>query len=168
MDYDRYMAIAIDQAKTAFDAGEFPVGCIIVYSGEVIASGFRKNTNEDDLNEVDHAEILALRELSRLKQPVDRKKAVLFCTLEPCLMCYSAIILSGIGTIVYAYEDAMGGGTSCDLSKLAPLYADAEIELVSGVLRGQSLALFKKFFENPANRYWKGSLLEAYTLSAEK
>ena len=48
----------------------------------------------------------------------------IFCTMEPCLMCLGAIMLSGIRKIVYAYEDVMGGGTGCDLSGLKPLYSN--------------------------------------------
>ena len=61
-------------------------------------------------------------------------------------MCFSAIMLSGIGRIVYAYEDVMGGGTGCDRSTLAPLYRNAPLTVVAGVLRERSLVLFQRFF----------------------
>jgi tRNA(adenine34) deaminase len=80
-------------------------------------------------------------------------------------MCLGALILSGIGQVVYAYEDVMGGGTKCDLSKLTPLYRDHKISIVPNILRRQSLELFKAFFRNPENRYWQGSLLAQYTLN---
>ena len=84
--------------------------------------------------------------------------------MEPCLMCYSALILAGIGTIVYAYEDVMGGGTGCDLAKLTPLYQSSPIRVVPNVLRSESLKMFKSYFSDPANNYWKQSLLAKYTL----
>ncbi len=168
MTYDKYMEIAVVQAERALKEGDFPVGCVIVYDGDVVASGSRQNSAGSELNEIDHAEIIALKELSGSKKKINRGQALLFCTLEPCLMCYAAIILSGIGKIVYAYEDVMGGGTSCDLSNLPPLYANAEIEIVPNVLREKSLALFADFFKKPNNKYWKNSLLEKYTLSAVK
>lgn len=80
-------------------------------------------------------------------------------------MCYSAIMLAGIGRIVYAYEDAMGGGTSCRLDSLPPLYGQRKPVIIPGVLRKESLALFKSFFSNPDNGYWKDSLLEKYTMA---
>ena len=80
-------------------------------------------------------------------------------------MCFGASMIAGIGRIVFAYEDVMGGGTECDRRPLPLLYKDSNIEVISGVLRAESLALFKTFFSNPANTYWKGSLLERYTLS---
>ncbi|WP_124329485.1 nucleoside deaminase [Desulfonema ishimotonii] len=114
--------------------------------------------------QVDHAEMVALRRLDAMNPDIDRSRITLFCTMEPCLMCYGAILLSGIGTIVYAYEDVMGGGTACDLSALPPLYSDRRIDIVPHVLRRESLELFKAFFENSENSYWQGSLLERYTL----
>ena len=85
--------------------------------------------------------------------------------MEPCLMCLGALVLSGIGEIVYAYEDVMGGGTRCDLTKLTPLYKNFKFSIVPSVLRNESLQLFKAFFQNPKNAYWRGSLLASYTLS---
>jgi tRNA(adenine34) deaminase len=69
--------------------------------------------------------------------------------------------------VVWAYEDAMGGGTRCDRSTLPPLYRDRRITVVPRVLRGRSLALFQTFFRNPDNGYWAGSLLAEYTLAQE-
>lgn len=80
-------------------------------------------------------------------------------------MCFSAILLSGIGRIVYAYEDVMGGGTGCDRSGLPPLYRNAKLTVISGVLRINSLLLFKRFFADSANPYWADSLLSRYTLA---
>ena len=79
-------------------------------------------------------------------------------------MCLGASMLSNIHTIVYAYEDVMGGGTGCDVSTLTSLYQNRPIVVVSNILRKESLKLFKAFFKNPSNRYWQGSLLAQYTL----
>ena len=87
--------------------------------------------------------------------------------MEPCLMCFGAILIHGIGQVVYAYEDAMGGGTGCTLAKMPVLYRDSKISIVSNVLRKESLALFKAFFSDPKNTYWQNSLLADYTLSQE-
>jgi tRNA(adenine34) deaminase len=80
-------------------------------------------------------------------------------------MCYSAIILAGIAKVVFAYEDVMGGGTECDLEQLRPLYSNSRIEVLPGVLRDKSLQLFKTYFSDPMNHYWKGSVLAQYTLN---
>lgn len=161
-----YMALALEQAQKAYDNGEFPVGCVIVQDGQVIASGARQGTTQDRafFSEIDHAEIRALKHLETIEIRFDPEKSVLFSTMEPCLMCFGAIILAGIKKIVYAYEDPMGGGTTCDLKKLPPLYEQCRVEIIPGVLRQKSLDLFRKFFNKETNSYWKNSYLEAYTL----
>ncbi len=165
-EYENYMKYAIKEADKAFKIGEFPVGCVIVQDGQIIATGARKGTsnNMKRPSEIDHAEIRALKNIEITDINIKLDQAVLFCTMEPCLMCFAAIILSGIKNIVYAYEDVMGGGTSCDLNLLPPLYKNSNINLVSGVLRNKSLEYFKMFFSKKKNLYWKNSLLEQYTL----
>lgn len=160
------MGLALEEARKAFDCGEFPVGCVIVQDETVIASGARTGTGQAEafFSELSHAEIRALQNLEESGRVFDPVRTTLFCTMEPCLMCFGAIILSGIQKIVYAYEDAMGGGTSCDLSKLPLLYEKCQINVTGGVLRQKSLDLFYKFFNKETNLYWKDSFLEKYTL----
>ncbi len=165
MDYQYFMKKALNQAEKALSAGEFPVGCVVVYEDKILVEAHRTGSIKNSVNEIDHAEILALRRLVDLEKDIDKSKITLFCTLEPCLMCFGAIILSGIGKIVYAYEDVMGGGTGCNLSKLNPLYNNCKISIISNILRQESLELFKAYFSKPSNTYWSGSLLAKRTLS---
>lgn len=165
MNYDRFMGAALREAQKALARGDFPVGCVMVHEGRIVARGSRKGTCGDGRNELDHAEIVALRRLAGRKKPVDASAITVFSTLEPCLMCFSALMLHGIGEIVYSYEDAMGGGTACDRLRLSPLYRDSRIRVRCGVRRGESLALFKAFFADPRHSYWRGSYLAEYTLN---
>jgi tRNA(adenine34) deaminase len=165
MKYELFMEEALVAARKALDRGEFPVGCVIVHEGKIIATGSRQGTAGELFSETDHAEILALKQLEGAA-PVDRSHLTLYCTLEPCLMCFGAILISGIRHIVFAYEDVMGGGTRCDLGRMPPLYSSRTVTIVPHILRNKSLLLFKSFFSNPDNTYWKDSLLAAYTLSA--
>ncbi len=164
MDYQFFMELALDQARQAHLEGEFPIGCVIAYKNKIVLSGTRRGTKGESPNEVDHAEMVALRRLAELDKDIDHKKLTLFCTLEPCLMCYGAIILSRIGELVYAYEDVMGGATRGDITQLGPLYESAGISIVRSIMRPESLELLKSFFSDPANTYWKGSVLARYTL----
>ncbi len=107
MNYEHFMGKALDQAKKALSAGEFPVGCVMVHQDKIMATGSRKGTVGDFPNEVEHAEMIALKRLIDLKVNTDKNRIVLFTTLEPCLMCLGALILSGISEIVYAYEDVV-------------------------------------------------------------
>ncbi|MBF0233080.1 MAG: nucleoside deaminase [Desulfamplus sp.] len=173
------MDFALAEAAKALDNGEFPVGCVIVFNGLVVAYGSRKGTSPlssdtgspaNRPSEIDHAEIRALKfledKIAALNNDIDivTEECVLYCTMEPCLMCFGAIILSGIKKVVYAFEDPMGGGTSCALEVLPPLYQNSRITVVSNVRRSESLNFFARFFSREKNLYWKNSLLEKYTL----
>ena len=158
------MKKALGQAEHALAEGEFPVGCVMVYQDKILVTGSRKGTIGGDRNEIDHAEMVALRRLIEIEDNIDPSKITVFCTMEPCLMCYGALMLAGVGEIVFAYEDVMGGGTGCELSRLKPLYKNSPVTVVAGVMRAESLKIFKSYFSNPANSYWKQSLLAEYTL----
>jgi tRNA(adenine34) deaminase len=164
MDYEHFMRRALAQAELAAASGEFPVGCVLVYQDEILTAGARQGTTDEGHNEIDHAEIVALRRLADIEDRVDRSQITAFSTMEPCLMCYAALIIAGIGKLVYAYEDVMGGGTACELTRLNPIYKNSRIKVVPNILRAESLKMFKKFFANPANGYLKQSLLAEYTL----
>jgi len=167
MTHEHFMKEALGLAGAALKEGEFPVGCVLVFKNGILATGSRKGTLAGTANEVDHAEIMALRNLAGSKEcnEINRQEITIYCTMEPCLMCFGAVLLSGIGRIVYAYEDVMGGGAGCDIEQLSPLYRNSLIEIIPGILRKESLAVFKAYFSNPSNSYWKGSLLADYTLA---
>jgi len=165
MDHEFFMKEALKEAEKALLSNEFPVGCVVVSENNVIATGSREGTAGPVPNELDHAEMVVLRKIGALNR--NPSAMTLYTTMEPCLMCFGAILIHGIGQVVYAYEDAMGGGTGCTLAKMPALYRDSKISIVSNVLRKESLALFKAFFSAPENTYWQNSLLADYTLSQE-
>jgi len=165
MNHDHFMKKALELAEDALARGEFPVGCVMVHRETILVTGARKGTIGNDGNELDHAEMVALRRLIELDGPINYGDVTVFCTMEPCLMCYAALILAGIGNIIYAYEDVMGGGSACELTRLKPLYKNSPITVVADVMRTESLQLFQAYFSNPANSYWKNSLLAEYTLA---
>jgi tRNA(adenine34) deaminase len=164
MDNEFFMRKALEEAQAALAAGEFPVGCVMVHDNKTLVSGARKGTTGNYPNEVDHAEMVALQRLFRLGSKINLKEVTAFSTLEPCLMCFGALMISGIGRLVFAYEDAMGGGTRCDTANMAPLYQSNQIKIVPGILRNESLELLKIFFSESQNTYLRDSLLATYTL----
>lgn len=164
MDNEYFMKKALEEAQTALAAGEFPVGCVMVHDNKTLVSGARTGTTGDYPNEVDHAEMIALRRLFRLDAKINPQEVIVFSTLEPCLMCFGALMISGIGKLVFAYEDAMGGGTHCDTAHMTPLYQSNQMAIMSGILRNESLKLLKTFFSQPQNTYLRDSILAAYTL----
>lgn len=157
------MQLALHQAREALDGGEFPVGCVIEHQGEVVATGRRVNSI-GKVNEMDHAEMVALRALLDSEYQLNLAKVTVYSTMEPCLMCFTTLLVNGVRNFVFGYEDAMGGGTKLPLNMLPPLYSDLKVNVVGGVLRKQSLQLFQEFFSAPDNEYLKNSLLESYTL----
>lgn len=80
-------------------------------------------------------------------------------------MCYTTLLLSGLRSFVWGYEDIMGGGTNLPLDRLAPLYAGMQIENIPHVLRRESLKLFQDFFHRYS--YWADSELARYTLAQD-
>ncbi|EKD38805.1 MAG: CMP/dCMP deaminase zinc-binding protein [uncultured bacterium] len=162
--HEKYMEMALQQAREALAIGDFPVGCVIEYDGEIVASGRRSNSF-GQMNEIDHAEILALRALLAGSRKIAFDRVTVYSTMEPCLMCFATMLVNGVRKFVYSYEDAMGGGTNLPLPQLSPLYRDMNVLVVGGVLRGSSLALFKKFFSSPDCQYLQSTLLAAYTLN---
>lgn len=164
-DRDEYcMGLALAEASQALQLGEFPVGCVIIDGDSLVASGKRLNS-KGQVNELDHAEIQALKQLYERHPAIDRSTLTVYSTMEPCLMCTATLIVSGIQRVVYGYEDAMGGGTNLPLGQLAPLYSKHPFTVVGGVRRRESLALFQQFFRDPHCAYLSDSYLAHYTLS---
>src|SRR4051812_1766469 len=111
MDTEPGMAAALAAARTALDAGELPIGAALTIGGDVVA---RAHTRERaERRYLVHAELLALIELDR-QQPSfqDRRRATLFTTVEPCVMCLGAAMSAFVGTIVYALPSPTDGATT--------------------------------------------------------
>jgi tRNA(adenine34) deaminase len=183
LNHEKWMSGALDLAASALSRGNFPVGCVLVSGDMLVGSGVRSHTRPGDMNELDHAEVSALRDWIDRGRPLghgDDTDITAYCNLEPCLMCLGALILNGIKRIVYAYEDVMGGATGLNFSrpltgaagtvgglfdiKNDNLYIENRVEILGGIKRRESLALFKRFFSDPAQSYWRDSLLYKYTL----
>ena len=178
--HEKWMSEALNLAASALSRGVFPVGCVLVSGNLIVGSGVRSHTMSGDVNELDHAEVCALRDWIERGRPLghgNNTDITAYCNLEPCLMCLGALILNGIKRIVYAYEDVMGGATGLDFLRPITgaagkagclfndnLYAKSHVEILGGVKREESLAFFKRFFSDPAQSYWRNSLLSKYTL----
>lgn len=162
-EHEQYMATALEEARQSLAEGEFPVGCVMTAGGRVVAQGRRRNSAGEACNEIDHAEVLTLRRLVAEQPRIDLGEVTVYSTLEPCLMCYATLLLSGVRSFVWAYEDVMGGGANLPLYMLNTLYAQMRVHLVDRVLRPESLRLFQQFFRS--GTYWQDSLLARYTLA---
>jgi tRNA(adenine34) deaminase len=159
-----FMRLALAEAEIALESGEFPVGCIITDGESVVASGYRQSSSGDIANELDHAEIMALKNLWKNRPEISRDRLCLYSTLEPCLMCFGAVLISGITRIVYAFEDAMGGGTGLVRPGMPPLYREIDLTVIPNVCRQESLQLLQHYFSDMENRYLRNTFFEAYTM----
>ncbi len=162
-EHEHFMAAALEEARQALAEGEFPVGCVLVAGGRIVARSRRRNSAGAACNEIDHAEVLALRSLLTEQPKINPGEVTVYTTLEPCLMCYATLLLSGVRSFVWAYEDVMGGGANLPLYMLNTLYAQMRVHLLDRVLRADSLRLFQQFFRTAT--YWQESLLARYTLA---
>ena len=145
---ERFMLAALDLAKQARDAGEVPVGAVVVQHGEagdaIIGRGFNAPISRHDPSA--HAEIMALRDAAQTLQNYRLPGCSLYVTLEPCAMCLGAIFHARIARVVYGAADPKTGacGSVVDLSSSTQLNHHAEI--VGGVLADEASALLKQFF----------------------
>lgn len=138
------MREAIALARESAAAGEVPVGAVVVRGDEVIGRGRNQPITAHDPTA--HAEVVALRDAAARVGNYRLPGAVLYVTLEPCLMCVGAAIHARVGTIVYgATEPKAGAMESTQRAHQHPAL-NHRIVVVSGVLAAESRALFQTFF----------------------
>ena len=141
MQYDDnyFMNLALEEANKAANADEVPVGAVIVNGGgEIISSAF--NTVEKDVSCIMHAEIKAILNAQKQLENWRLDECSLYVTLEPCIMCCGAILLSRISKVVYGTIDPKGGSASTILN--------GKIEVISGIMEEKSSLLLKSFFKS--------------------
>jgi len=139
---EQYMQQALKEAQKAYDAGEVPVGAIIVMNDRVIARGHNQVELLNDCTA--HAEILALTTAFNFLSSKYLPDATLFVTLEPCLMCSGALYWSKIGRIVYGADDEKNGYRR-STGKNNPFHP--KTELTGGILQDDCARLMKDFFK---------------------
>ena len=135
------MKEALRQAKLAFDAGEVPVGAVVVWDNKIISRGY--NMVEQLNDSTAHAEMIALTAAFNTLGSKYLPEAVLYVTVEPCLMCCGAMYWSKLARIVYGAEDVKNGyrKTTGDNWPFHP-----KAELSKGVLAEECAQLMKDFF----------------------
>ena len=143
-DHELYMKEALVEAHKAFDADEVPIGAVLVdESGVIIGRGFNKT--ESSCTQIAHAEMEALKMGALHKKDWRLSDCTLYVTLQPCSMCYSASVLSRIGSIVYGAPSPLFG-FHLDKDAFLSVYNNDELFLVKGVLEVECVVLLKQFF----------------------
>jgi tRNA(adenine34) deaminase len=140
IDLEKFMRAALAEAETAGQAGELPIGAVLVIDGEIISYG-RAHHNENK-SQLSHAELNALLNGGE-KLWEDYKRAVLFTTLEPCPMCLGAVVMADIPHIIFAKHDQV---VQSKLSVETNPYIRRHIKsYYGGILEEESTRLLAQF-----------------------
>ena len=139
-----FMDMALEEARAAGEAGEVPVGCVVVHAGAVIARfGNRTLTDSDPTA---HAEMAAIREAARLLGSERLSGCDLYVTLEPCAMCAGAVAFARIRRLYYGAADPKGGAVDNGVKFFASPTCHHRPEIYGGIAEAESSALLKEFF----------------------
>lgn len=131
--HTQWMNRALELAKEAGEAGDIPVGAIVVdANGKAIAEA--SNRKERDKDPTAHAEILALREAARVRQNWHLENCTLYVTLEPCPMCAGAIIQARVGLLVYGADDPKTGTIRTVLNLPDSPCSNHALPVIAGIL----------------------------------
>ena len=145
-----YMTLAIEEAKKAERIGEVPIGAVIVYQDTVIARAH--NLRESSQDPTAHAEHLAITRAAEVMGSWRLEDCQLYITLEPCVMCSGAIVMSRIPTVVYSATDPKGGCAGSLMNLVQEPRFNHLVELRTGVLEGQCGELLHQFFRQMRQR----------------
>lgn len=147
---EKYMKLALKEAKKALLIDEVPIGCVIVKDDKVIARSF--NTREKDKLVTSHCEINAIKKASKKLNDWQLVDCELYVTLEPCPMCAGAIYQSRIKKVVYGASDIKQGalGSSFNLYDIDTLNHHPKI--ISGVMKEECSQIIKDFFKEKRNK----------------
>ena len=139
---ETYMRLALAEAQLAFEAGEVPVGAVIVKDGTVLAAAHNTRENDNDIS--GHAEINAIRQAEQRLGRWSLEGCTLYVTLEPCPMCGGAIKQSRVSTLVFGAKDEDEGAV---VSRYHLFDADNGVPNISfGLLEEECANIIKSFF----------------------
>lgn len=155
-----YMNEALLEAKKAGEAGEVPIGAIIVLDGEIIARAY--NLRETEQSSIAHAEVLAINEACKKLGTWRLEGAELYVTLEPCPMCAGAIMLSRIKRVVYGADDPKGGCAGTFMNLLQDERFNHQSEVVTGILKEECSSLLSQFFRDLRERKKQQKKMEKF------
>jgi tRNA(adenine34) deaminase len=141
---ERLMREALDLARQGEQAGEVPVGAVVVRDGNVIGRGFNRPVSTNDPTA--HAEIVAMREAALHSGNYRLDGATLYVTLEPCVMCAGAIVHARIARVVFAARDLRFGGVRTKFQLADSELLNHRVEVSEGVLAADCVELLQEFF----------------------
>jgi tRNA(adenine34) deaminase len=141
-----WMEEALRSAQRALEAGEVPVGAVVVCGGRVVGRGW--NRNIIDCDPTAHAEIVALREAGAAVGNHRLGECELFVTIEPCAMCAGAMVHARIKRLIYGADDPKAGAVHSVMKLLDYPQLNHRVEVRGGVLAGRSAEILQDFFRS--------------------
>jgi len=141
---EKWMNLALEQARKAEEQGEVPVGAILVKDGLIIARAFNQPISTNDATA--HAEIQLIKAAGEKLKNYRLTGATLYVTLEPCAMCLGAIMHARIKRLVFGAYDLKTGVCGSSENLIEANFFNHKIDLASGVLESESSQILKNFF----------------------
>ncbi len=143
--HEKYMKVALLEAKKAYAEDEVPIGAIIVVGGKIIAKAHNKREKTHDATA--HAEILAIKKACKKLEDFRLQDAVMYVTLEPCTMCMGAILNARVGTLVFGgSQNKENILTAREINERAEL--NHKCEIISGVMASECSLLVSEYFQS--------------------
>jgi len=153
-----FMKEALKEARKAFEKEEVPVGAIVVHKDSIII-GRAHNQAEMLHDATAHAEMLAITQAAEFLENWRLLDCTLYVTLEPCMMCCGAMVLSRLPLLIYGADDPKHGAVTSIAESLANPSLNHKVKIVSGVLQGECAAIMGEFFQKLRKRN-KGNISE--------
>lgn len=141
----RYMRNALDLAREAWDAGEVPVGAVVVLDGEIVGRGFNQPITSHDPTA--HAEVVALRDAAGRLGNYRLVNCTLYVTMEPCVMCAGALLHARVARVVYGAKEYKTGAHGSVMDVFAEPRLNHHCDITGGVLADECAAMISGFFE---------------------
>lgn len=141
---------ALIEAKKAYNENEVPVGCVIVYQDKIIARSHNKKAKTK--NPTSHAEIIAISKASKKLNTWILEDCTMYVTLEPCIMCCGAIILSRIKKVVYCTKEPKFGCAKSLGNVFADYKFNHQVEVIEGICQEEASSLLINFFKEIRNK----------------
>ena len=142
---EKFMLLALKEAKKALLIDEVPVGCVIVFNNKVVARGYNKREKEQDATS--HAEINAIRKASKKVNNWRLCDMDLYVTVEPCIMCAGAIMWSRFRRVIYGAKDPKGGALGTSINIFDTPNINHHPEIIGGVLEEECSSIIKNYFK---------------------
>jgi tRNA(adenine34) deaminase len=139
-----FMHEALAEARSAAEAGEVPIGAVLVHDGKILARSGNRTIRDNDPTA--HAEMVVLREAARLLGNYRLADTTLYVTIEPCSMCAGATIQARVPRLVYGADDPKGGAIRSCFEILSHPRLNHHVEVTSGVLAADCAAILQSFF----------------------